>query len=305
MTAQLIPYANPLETMLELLLNSVSSPHTRRSYAQGLAEFHAWKRHHRLGFTRATVQDWRSSLMERGLAASTINVRLAAIRKLAREAALNGLLSAETASAIAQVPGARESGTRAGNWLSQGQAQKLLEAPEPGTLKGKRDRAALALLVGCALRRREAAQLEFQHIQQRDGRWVIVDLKGKGGRIRTVPVPGWVKAAIDCWGAAAQLNYGPVLRAMNRHGRITGTSLSEPALWKLAHRYGAEIGVELATHDLRRTCAKLCRRHGGELEQIQLLLGHASVQTTERYLGTRQDLENAPNDHLGLKWRDE
>ena len=59
------------------------------------------------------------------------------------------------------------------------------------------------------------------------------------------------------------------------------------------------------THDARRTCAKLCRAAGGELEQIQLLLGHASIQTTERYLGTRQDLANAPNDRMGLGWKPE
>lgn len=57
----------------------------------------------------------------------------------------------------------------------------------------------------------------------------------------------------------------------------------------------------IAPHDLRRTCAKLCRAAGGELEQIQLLLGHASVQTTERYLGTKQDLVHAPNDGIKLR----
>ena len=58
---------------------------------------------------------------------------------------------------------------------------------------------------------------------------------------------------------------------------------------------------EVAPHHCRRTCAKLCRAAGGELEQIQMLFGHASVQTTERYLGTRQDLVNAPNDGIKLK----
>ncbi len=69
-------------------------------------------------------------------------------------------------------------------------------------------------------------------------------------------------------------------------------------------RYGSLLGIELKPHDLRRTCAKLCRTAGGELEQIQLLLGHASIQTTERYLGTKQNLIHAPNDRLGLEWRE-
>ena len=57
----------------------------------------------------------------------------------------------------------------------------------------------------------------------------------------------------------------------------------------------------LAPHDLRRTCARLCHLAGGELEQIQFLLGHASVQTTERYLGCKQRLNQAVNDKLGLE----
>lgn len=80
-----------------------------------------------------------------------------------------------------------------------------------------------------------------------------------------------------------------------------GQGLTEKVVWHVVERYAAEAGLaNIAPHDLRRTCAKLCRAGGGELEQIQLLLGHASVQTTERYLGTRQNLADAPNDHTGL-----
>jgi integrase len=117
-------------------------------------------------------------------------------------------------------------------------------------------------------------------------------------------MPAWVRVAIDCWSEAAQISRGCVLRAMNSHQRITDDSLSANAVLDLAAQYGRSIGVEIAPHDLR-TCANLRRKAGGELEQIQMLLGHASIQTTERYLGTGQDLTNAPNDHLGLKWGDE
>jgi integrase len=296
--------ADPLDTVLRLVLNAVSSPHTRRSYAKALVEFTAWRRAQGSAFTRASVQAWRSALEEKGRSPATINVRLAAIRKLASEAAANGLLDAATALGIQQISGARQRGNRMGNWLSQAQTQALIQAPEPNTLKGKRDRCALALLVGCGLRRGEAVKLEFTDIQQRDGRWVIVDLQGKHGRIRTVPVPPWVKVAIDRWSDAARIAIGRILRSMNKYDQITGETLSGDAVLDLAMHYGAEIGVALKAHDLRRTCAKLCRKHGGELEQIQILLGHASIQTTERYLGTKQDLEHAPNDRLGLRWKD-
>jgi integrase len=303
---RLLPPANPLEPIRRLVVEAVESPLTREAYGRALDEFFAWREANRNpAFTRSTVNAWRRSLEEKEYAPASINQKLAAVRKLAREAALNGLVEAEAAAAIGQAPGAKQSGTRSGNWLSRRQAQSLIQAPAPGTLKGKRDRAALALLVGCGLRRSEAVAVTFEDIQQRDGRWVIVDLRGKHGRIRTVPVPAWVKQAVDAWQAAAGLTEGRVLRSMNRHGQITGERMSPQAVLDLTAGYGAEVEVKLRPHDLRRTCAKLCRASGGELEQIQLLLGHASIQTTERYLGTEQDLANAPNDRLGLKWREE
>lgn len=297
------PRYDPLAAIVKLVVDAVSSPETKRSYAQALTQFHQWREASGCAFTRAVVHAWRTALERENLAASTINVRLAAVRKLAREAAKNGLLDAETAAAIESVESVRQRGQLSGNWLTRDQAQALILAPAADTLKGVRDRAALALLVGCGLRRSEAAALTFEHIEQRDGRWVILDLRGKGGRVRTVPVPAWVKAAVDAWTKASGLAAGRVLRAVDRHGNVSD-GLSEVAVWEIAAHYGEKIGVTIQPHDLRRTCAKLCRRSGGELEQIQLLLGHASIQTTERYLGTQQDLENAPNDRLGLKWKE-
>jgi integrase len=229
------------------------------------------------------------------------NLRLAAIRKLATEAADRGLLAAEQASAIARVKGAKRRGVRVGNWLTREQAQALLDAPDAGTVKGKRDRAVLALLIGCGLRRSEIAALCPGSIEQRDGRWVIVDLAGKGNRVRTVPVPAWVKTAIDEWAAAAVIREGKLFRSLNKGGAVWGDGITEKVVWWIVQEYAPAIGVlRLAPHDLRRTCAKLCRAAGGDLEQIQFLLGHASIQTTERYLGSRQNLSQAVNDNLGL-----
>jgi len=297
--------ADPLAAAFTLTLDAVSSPYTKRQYGMALAHFMSWRITERHPFSRAAVMAWRSALEAEGLAPATINQRLAAVRKLAQEAHANGCLGADAAAAIQGVPGVPQRGTRTGNWLSQAQSQALLEAPEPKNLKGKRDRAILATLLACGLRRSEASALTVEHLEQREGRWVIIDIRGKHGRIRSIPVPNFVKAAIDSWTAQAGISTGRIFRGMNRHGRITHDSLSGTAILNLAAKYGAEIGVTLKAHDLRRTCAKLCRKHGGELEQIQLLLGHAGVETTERYLGTKQDLVNAPNDRLGLKWRGE
>jgi len=169
-------------------------------------------------------------------------------------------------------------------------------------VRGLRDRAILAVLLGCGLRRSEVAALTFTHVQQRDGRWCIVDLRGKHGRIRTAPMPTWVKLAIDAWTTAAGIADGHVFRPVNRADRPAGERLGEKVVWQMLQQYAEAVGLPgIAPHDLRRTCAKLCRAAGGELEQIQLLLGHASVQTTERYLGTKQDLVHAPNDAIKLR----
>jgi integrase len=286
-----------------LVLDSVSSPITKRVYNMALDEFMGWfQQAPRPGFTKATVSAWRVSLEDRRLGSSSIIIRMSAIRKLAAEAADNGLLAPELAAGISRVKSAKTQGIRVGNWLSLRQAQALLSAPDITTLRGLRDRAILAVLLGCGLRRSEVAALTLTHLQQRDGRWCIVDLVGKHGRVRTAPMPTWVKVAIDAWASAADLADGYVFRSVNRADRVTGEGLGEKVVWQLIKPYAAAAGVPgIAPHDLRRTCAKLCRAGGGELEQIQLLLGHASVQTTERYLGTKQDLVHAPNDAIKLR----
>jgi site-specific recombinase XerD len=291
------------EKLKAMVLDSVSSPITKRVYNMALEEFLAWfQQAPRSGFTKATVSAWRVSLEERKLGSSSIIVRMSAIRKLAAEAADNGLLAPELAAGIARVKSAKTVGVRMGNWLSLKQAQTLLNTPDITTVRGLRDRAILAVLLGCGLRRSEVAALTFAHVQQRDGRWCIVDLVGKHGRVRTVPMPNWVKVAIDAWTGPAGLSDGHVFRSVNRGDKAQGEVLSEKAVWQMLRPYAAAAGVPgIAPHDCRRTAAKLCRAAGGELEQIQLLLGHASVQTTERYLGTKQDLVHAPNDAIKLR----
>src|SRR5271167_552466 len=131
---------------------------------------------------------------------------------MVHEARRSGMLGVEEAAYRTDVPNIRQQGTRLGNWLTREQAKEILAVPDRSTLKGKRDYVILALLVGCALRRQELASLHIEEIQMREGRWVIADLRGKGGRIRTVAVPVWVKQGIDTWITAAGLENGRLLR---------------------------------------------------------------------------------------------
>jgi site-specific recombinase XerD len=296
------PAADPWLRLKSLALDSLSSAHSRRAYSAALDDFQQWCGTQAAGgFTKATVQRYRIALEERGLASSSVNVRLSAIRKLAAEAADNGLLAPERAAAIGRVKGAKTQGRRTGNWLTQAQAEQMLALPDRATRKGKRDRALLCLLIGCGLRREELALLTAGHIQQRDARWVLADLAGKGKRVRTVPMPAWTKVAIDHWVAVSGISGGRLLRAVNKGDRITGDGMTAQSVFAVVGQYGKRIGLEIAPHDLRRTFAKLAHKGHAALEQIQISLGHASIQTTERYLGIEQDLTDAPCDHLGLR----
>src|SRR5271163_419927 len=170
------------QRLRRMVLDTVASPNSRRNYGKALDDLFALASGRPL--TPALFMEYRASM--EALSPSTINVRLSAVRKLVAEARRNGMIGVEDAARLVEIPNIRQKGTRLGNWLTREQAQELLAVPNRSTLKGKRDYVILALLVGCALRRRELASLVVETIQLREGRWVLVDLEGKGRRVRTV-----------------------------------------------------------------------------------------------------------------------
>ena len=285
------------------VLNSLGSTASRRVYEYAIDQFIDWYcSEPRLAFNRIVVARYRMYLESRRLAANTINQQLAAVRRLAHEAADSGLLSPELAAGISRVKGVKQLGFRSGNWLSVEQSSEVLNHASGDSMRAKRDFAMLAMLFGCGFRRSELVGLQLDEIQIRQGHWAVVDLVGKGGHIRTVPIPTWVKAALDQWTRAAGVTEGRVFRAVARLGKVWGSGISQNVVWYVVKSCCERAGLEhIAPHDLRRTCAKLCHSSGGELEQIQFLLGHASVQTTERYLGCKQNLGHPVNDLFELK----
>ena len=273
------------------------------SYDHAIREFIDWYcSEPRLAFNKTVVTRYRISLEQRHYAPSTINLRLAAVRRLAYEAADCGLLSPDLSAGIRRVKGVKRLGVRIGNWLTAEEGKRLLATALGESLRCRRNYALLAVLIGCGLRRAEVAALRCEDMQLREGHCVIADLMGKGGHIRTVPVPDWVKVAVDHWLVPAGLTSGPLFRSINKAGIIWGEGFTAKVIWAIVKRTAASCGLSaVAPHDLRRTCARLCHQAGGELEQIQFLLGHVSVQTTERYLGCKQRFRNAVNDHIGLE----
>jgi integrase len=292
-----------LEQSKSAVLNSLTSKSGQRTYDRAITDFVDWYcSEPRLSFNRSVVLRYRIFLEQKRYAPTTINLRLAAVRRVAFEAADSGLLSPELAAGIRRVKGVRRIGVRLGNWLTAEQGKRLLEQTERDSLRGLRNYAILAMLIGCGLRRGELLGLHVASIQSREERWVIADLLGKAGHIRTVPIPGWVKAALEKWTEASGITDGAIFRSIDRNGRVWGTGMTPKVLWEIVKAAAARADIpKLAPHDLRRTCARLCHLAGGELDQIQFLLGHVSIQTTEHYLGCKQKLRCAVNDKLGIE----
>ena len=106
----------------------------------------------------------------------------------------------------------------------------------------------------------------------------------------------------DEWVQAANLTTGMLFRRVNKNGKAWGDGLTEKAVWHVVRAYVRNAGIErLAPHDLRRTCARPCHAAGGELEQIQFILEHVSIQTPERYRSCKQRIRGAVNDRIGIE----
>ncbi|HEY3940097.1 MAG TPA: site-specific integrase [Bryobacteraceae bacterium] len=111
-----------------------------------------------------------------------------------------------------------------------------------------------------------------------------------------------VKEALDWWTEASGIKDCCLFRAINKSGKIWGQDMTPKVLWEIVKKAAQAAGIDkLAPPDLRRTCARLCYLAGGELDQIQFLLGHVSIQTTEHYLGCKQTLRFAVNDKIGIE----
>ena len=290
------------------LLAGVMSPATRRSYERGLRGFLEYSARQGQPLSRDLVQRYMALLDADGMSPATINQALTAIKALANEARERGLSSHTICESICSIHGLKQRGVRVGNWLSRAEAERLISAPDVTTPKGKRDQALLSLLIGCALRRAEVSALTRGHLQFRDGRPAIVDIIGKGRRVRSVGIP-WKRwpytwEALSVWLEEAD---GPdveanpetrVFRQVNKAGRICSDHLTVSGIWRLVTDYSAAIGAAVAPHDLRRTHAAIARRGGATLEQIQTSLGHSNLVTTQRYLGAVLDLADSSGDHL-------
>ena len=235
-------------------------------------------------------------LIDKELAPATINQRLAAVRRLTVEAAGNGLLEPSVAAAISRVHGVSLHGVRVGHWLDQQSAAELLTTPPHDSLRGRRDRAVLALLFGAGLRRSEVAGVIVEQFRLIEERWDIADLIGKNRRVRSVPIPMWAKETVDRWRDWAGIADGRLFRKIDKSGRVGSGSLSSQTIYDIVRRYVGAVDPAVRPHDLRRSFARIAYENHAAIEQLSITLGHSSISTTERYVAARQTFRLAPCD---------
>jgi len=307
------PDFDPQTFALEAIANNPNlQPSTKHQYTKAVKNYLA---------TGASITDPHALTAYAGtVGSSTAAFLKAAVKVLAQEVAhqvKSGATAANVLEAQAMIYRAEalqdaiktetSKGSKAHTWLSQKQVSDLLNAcarrksgkPEAGIV-AQRDRLAIGLLVAAGLRREEAVNLTFDDIQLQpvgDKIRTVLNVKGKGAKDRIIPISDQLANAISAWGAVVG-GAGYVLRSLGRSLTL-GEKISTTALYNLVQKRGGMIGKEgLQPHDLRRTFAQLGYEAGVSITQVSTLLGHANLETTQRYLNLQVDLGTTISDFI-------
>jgi integrase len=289
-----------LTTLADAVTSAISCESTRRWHARHLRFFLAWAQEHGRQFGRQTVFDFQRSLEESGRSRGAVNQSLISIRKLAREGRERGWWDHLICESVCSIKAQRQLGTKAGNWLTKDEARKLLNTPSVETLKGKRDRALLAMFLGTGMRRAEIAHLCVEDLSERDGRHVIPDMEGKGGRTRTPVIPLWAKSRLDAWLEAAEITEGRIFRRMQKGDKLAGETITPEGIYDIVRTYSKKCEIAVRPHDLRRTFGKLASKGGAKTRAIQAQFGHSNEETTEKYLGLDLWLDDPACEYLNI-----
>ena len=280
---------------------NLDNPRTRRAYQGDIEDFcnflgiHAPNQFREV--TRSHVLAWRSQFEQRGLSGATIRRKLAALASL-----FDHLLDANAVAGGNPVHGVKrpkiETNEGKTPALGDHQAKALLEAPDPATLQGLRDRAVLAVLLYHGLRREEAARLYVQDMQERRG---IKHLRvhGKGGKLRYLPMHPVALERIHFYLEASghHLVQSEAPLFMPLRGKATGAGLSADGIYALVGRYAKAAGIEVAglgVHGLRATAATNALEHEADIAKVQQWLGHANISTTKIYDRRNSRPEDSP-----------
>jgi site-specific recombinase XerD len=276
---------------------NIDNARTRRAYQVDLHDFMAFTGITQVTefrtVTRAHVLAWRKHLEARQLSGATIR------RKLAALSSLFDYLCEHNAVLLNPVAGVKRprSNSNEGKTPALGdhQARALLDAPDPETLKGKRDRALLAVLLYHGLRREELCLLKVRDIHDRRG-VPHLRIHGKGNRLRHVPLhPASAERLHTYLEAAGHAGSpdSPLLQPV----RTTGAAMTGDGVYKCVRSYAVRAGVAvdgLGVHGLRATAATNALDHEADIAKVQEWLGHANIATTRLYDRRQQRPQDSP-----------
>jgi site-specific recombinase XerD len=311
MTVKTIQPVDDSRTLLRDALQTYlagRSPHTQRAYQNRLEKFMAWHAKQPPASFVAHLRNYIAHLQDDGLSARSVQAHVNTIKGFLRTAAAldkSGRLAVMLPTLdLAKPPTVR--GHVQGNRLTVAQRQALINLPGTDTHKGRRDTAILVLMSVCGLRRAEVVSLNWEHIAELDGHKVVKNLTGKHGRTRTVKMPVALWRLIWAYARRAELDTSPraaVFVRIRRGDTVQrGRRLTSSAIGWLVDHYTRQIGFSgISPHDLRRTAAKLARQGGASIEQVQVMLGHASPQTTSAYIGETLDLDDHAVDYSNAR----
>ena len=273
--------------LIDLALQGIANDHTRRAYTRELRRFFGSEPE---ALDRQAVLRYRTRMVEEGRSTASINMAINAIRKLALEAHERGALAESAFAGIHRVGLLAKKPRRTGIWHDIGDVEEML-LRAPATNRGRRDRAAVAVMVLCGLRRAEIANLQCHQFQNRNGRWVIADVLGKGDKVRTVGMTEQCWEIVYEWVEGREGWFFP---AIKNPDRVTSDQTSGEVVYKACKRYGVR------PHDLRRTCAMLADNGGASVEEISLQLGHQNAATTALYMRANKAMKNTAADKIVL-----
>lgn len=288
----------PVEPLVALVENRGGSENTRRAYSLSVRQYVEWHRDNFDGpFSRLSVQAYKAFLIDQKLSAAKINQALTALRVLAEEAYFADLVDQRVSAGIGAVKGEAAEQRKFGRWLSLDEQRQLMKAKHRFANSELRNRIIVLLMLTCALRREEVSNLRWNDISYAGGR-VVMSVKGKGRKMRHIPVPDWVAAVLETWREEVG-HFEYVVIGVNRGGNFTGR-MTPQSIYENIVRIGESVGIKVAPHDLRRTAARtmyeaMKQVNQVDLTEIQRILGHQSVQTTEIYLNLKVNLDSPAN----------
>ncbi len=275
-----------------------ASPHTVSAYRRDLTEYVTFLGSRGITqpdrVTRDDVTGYLSSLRARGLAPSTVERRVAAVKGFHKFLVKEGITENHPTARLPlpKVP------QRLPDVLSIDDVDRLLSQPFPDTPAGLRDRAILETLYGCGMRVSELTGLDRSDIDLAEG---FLRVFGKGSKERLVPVGGMAAHALDAYLAHGRPYLRPKgsLSGVDHDAvfvNVRGGRLSRQAVFELVRRYGARVGLELHPHTLRHSYATHLLEGGADLRALQEMLGHADISTTQVY--THVDRRHVREEYL-------